>query len=198
MKYQIPKSLIAHLSTIPQGPTIKERHWITTNDLLYIQKAHLQDIPLSTLLKGLTPYTPTKPTKSSYSAEFQRLLDELKYKLEEQEYQEIIHRGKVKNDEEYMTPSEVWRQVNSYITNIINVLVTVAAVAWAIWVWTSYNPAVFKLQYRVLLCFFGGLLALIADVVVLNSFFRKLDEAKQKESKKKEIKKIIETVVIKK
>lgn len=200
MKFCIPKPLVEHLDSIPQGSVIKERGWITTNDLLYVQKKYLRHIPLSILLKGLEPYFDSKPKKRNYSPEFQAQLDKLRLKLEEDEYQQMVNRGKTKleGDDTYKSPAQVWKEVNSYITNIINVLVTVFAVVWALWTWTSYNPTVFKLHYRVLICFFGGLLALVADVVVLNAFFRKINEAKSKERNKIEIKKVIDTVIIKK
>lgn len=197
MRYQLPRTLLAHLDTLPHGSTIKERQWITTNDLLYIQRAHLSHIPLSTILEGLTPYSP-KPVTRTYTPAFQKQLDALRSKVQEQEYQQIVHRGKTQVDDDFVSPSQVWKEVNSYITNIINVMVTVLAVVWAVWTWTSYNTEVFKLHYRVLLCLFFGLLALVADVVVLNAFMRKMDEAKTKELRKKEFKKVIETVVIKK
>lgn len=196
MKYQLPPALTQHLDSLPHGATIRDRQWITTNDLLYIHKTHLKHIPLSTLLRGLSPYSGPKNTTPKYTPQFQAQLDKLRLQLEEEEYQQIVNRGKTKIDDDYMTPAQITKQINSYITNIVNVFVTVGATVWATWHWTGNNPIMFPLHYRVLLCLFFGLLLLVADVVVLNSFFRKIDEAKQVEKRKKVVTKIADMVVI--
>lgn len=191
-KYQITPFLESHLSQINHSETIKSRGWITTNDLIYISQHH--KFALTKLLKGLKPYNePIKP-KRQYTPEFQAQLNQLQRKLDEQEYQELINRGKYKLDEDYISPSEFAKEVKSQITTIINILVSVLSVVYAIWYWTDNYQ--FNQAYRVLLCLFFGILVLVAEVVVFNSYIRKIDEAKTKEQKKKEVKKIIDTVII--
>lgn len=190
-KFIIPNELIPRLDTIQHGSTIRQRGWITTNDLIYISQVY--KIELSELTKNLQIYIPPPP-KSSYTPEFAAQLAKLKIIQQEQEYQELINKGNYKFDKDYISPSEFAKEVKNQITTIVNILVSVLSVVYAIWYWTDNYQ--FNQGTRVLLCLFFGILILVAEVVVFNSYIRKIDEAKIKESKKKEIKKIIETVVI--
>ncbi|CDR37042.1 CYFA0S01e06722g1_1 [Cyberlindnera fabianii] len=195
-KFKLTPTLRDNLKGLPHSKTILERQWITTNDILYLHKKHLPHIPLSKLLKGLDVYNPPKATPK-YTPEFQKQLDKLRLQNEENEYQELVNRGKVKLDEDYVSPADMAREIRSQITTMVNIIISVLSVVYAIWYWTS-NEAVFKLHYRVLLCLFFGILVLVAEVVVFNSYLRKMDEAKTTERKKREIKKVIESVIIKK
>lgn len=191
-KYHITPFLESHLSQILHSETIKSRGWITTNDLIYISQHY--KLPLNKLIKGLSPYFEPPVPKRQYTPEFQSQLNKLQKKLDEEEYQELINRGKYKLDEDYISPSEFAKEVKSQITTIVNILVSVLSVVYAIWYWTDNYQ--FNQAYRVLLCLFFGILILVAEVVVFNSYIRKIDEAKIKERKKKEVKKIIDTVII--
>ncbi|CCH46006.1 Vacuolar ATPase assembly integral membrane protein VPH2 [Wickerhamomyces ciferrii] len=189
-KFQIPKYLKDHIKDIPHGSTILKRNWITTNDLIYISQNH--NLPLTKLTNGLTPYIPP-PKTSSYTPEFQSQLNKLKYQLEEQEYQNLINKGHVDND--YQTPNEMAKELKNQLTTILNIFVSVCSVVYAIWYWTKnyqFNPA-----YRVLICLFFGILILVAEVVVFNSYLRKIENAKLKEANKIEKKTIIDTIIIK-
>ncbi|KAH3683576.1 hypothetical protein WICPIJ_005423 [Wickerhamomyces pijperi] len=212
-KYFLPEALIPHLSSdsitpIPHAKLILERKWITYNDLLYIHTKYLEpkNISLPTLLKDLKFYTP-EPQVSQYTPEFKRSLDQLRNKLEERSYQRLL-RGKSinhstingnnevdDNDEDAnLSPAQMQKKVNEQITTIVNIFISVASVVYAIWYWTSNYH---NLAYRVLLCLFTGILILVAEVVVYNSFIRKLKDARVKEGKKKEIKRVVDTVVFK-
>lgn len=190
-KYHITPYLESHLSIVDRSETIKSRGWITTNDLVYISQQY--KLSLVQLTRGLKVYTPPA-SKKHYTPEFQSQLDQLRVRLEEQEYQDLINRGKYKLDEDYVSPSEFAKEVKNQITTIVNILVSVVSVVYAIWYWTDNYQ--FNAGYRVLLCLFFGILVLVAEVVVFNAYIRKIDEARVKESKKKEIKKVIDTVII--
>jgi len=191
-KFCIPSQLNPHLSKIPHSETIKSRGWITTNDLIYISQQY--NISLSSLTRNLKVYIPPPTPKRQYTPEFQAQLNKLHSQLEEKQYQELINKGKYNIDDEYISPSDFAKEVKNQLTTIVNILVSVCSVVYAIWYWTDNYQ--FNQAYRVLLCLFFGILVLIAEVVVFNAYLRKIEEAKLKEQKKKEVKRVIDTVII--
>lgn len=85
-----------------------------------------------------------------------------------------------------------YTDVNRQITLILNVLISIAACAAAIWMAARWwdTPA------RLALSMSGSLLVGIAEVVVYSGYIRRLGEAKQKEEAVKEVKEIVKTWVI--
>ncbi|CAL9736776.1 vacuolar ATPase assembly integral membrane protein Vph2p [Monosporozyma servazzii] len=161
---------------------------------------------IKTLLKPLEfKFKEKSKPGSSYSPEFKKQLDSLRYKLNEKEYQDMIkeeplikniHDTRIDNpDTINMTPSQMNRQIREQITTVFNILLSVVSVVFAIWYW-SRSSSRFPVEIRILLCLFFGILVLVADVVVYNGYLKKLDESKVKERSKKEKKKVIKTIQI--
>lgn len=92
-----------------------------------------------------------------------------------------------------ITPAMASKELKNQITTIVNILISVASVAYAIWYWTESS---WKLpdSYRILLCLFFALLVLVAEVVVYLGYLNKIEEARKTERSKKEVKKVIRTV----
>lgn len=85
-----------------------------------------------------------------------------------------------------------YQEVHRQIILIINVLVSIICCSVFIWVaarqWTAPK--------RLALSMSGSVVVAVAEVVIYNGYVRRIKEAKQKEKKKPEIKKIIESWVI--
>lgn len=133
------------------------------------------------------------------SPEFLKSMEKLRLRAKEEEYQRLINPSLQANtlyeqkfDEQELTPAQAHKELKSQLTTIVNVLISVGSVVYAIWYWTDSS---WKLQdsYRILLCLFFGLLVLVAEVVVYMGYLNRIEEAKIRERKKKEVKKIITT-----
>ena len=92
------------------------------------------------------------------------------------------------NDEDEMTFADLGRQV----ALIINVLVSVIACAVAIWVVSRW----WDTPIRLLLSLSAGVLVAIAEVMVYCGYLQRLTEAKKKEKKMVERKKVLDTWVL--
>lgn len=165
------------------------------------------EISIKTLLKNVEfkfkdKYVPT----SNYSSEFKEHLHQLRLKLDENEYQDMLKKKddislktKIKmgisndNDNgEWISPAQINKQIKEQTTTIFNILVSVASVVYAIWYWTN-SSGYFALEMRIFLCLFFGLLILVAEIVVYNGYLNKIEAAKRNEKNKKIKKKVIKT-----
>lgn len=136
---------------------------------------------------------------ANYTKEFKEQLEKLRLKQEEIEYQKLVKGddNKTNNlfnvkegDELELTPAQINKQIKEQVTTIFNILLSVVSVVFAIWYWTGTSMRI-ETQYRILLCLFFGILVLVAEVVVYNSYLTKIDDAKQRERNKKERKKVV-------
>ena len=137
----------------------------------------------------------------NYTTEFKEQLNKLRLMQQENEYQKLVNKEKEhsslvhvkEGDELELSPAQINKQIKEQVTTIFNILLSVVSVVFAIWYWTGTSMRV-EVQYRILLCLFFGILVLVAEVVVYNSYLNKIDAAKQKERRKKEKKKVIKTL----
>lgn len=173
-----------------------ERHAIPVRSLLFYLKEYDEDNVLPCSVRGLlTPFEfefkPKTVRGSHYSEGFKKSLEFLKYQQQELEYQGMVKRNGPASslmEEDELTPSQINKQIKEQVTTVFNVLVSVVSVVVAIWYWTGTSTR-FPVHVRLLLCLFFGILVLVADVVVYNSYLKKLEEAKVKERTKVEKKK---------
>lgn len=96
----------------------------------------------------------------NYTSEFKELLNNLKK-------QQLMNVIQIPEENQY-TNQMLHKEVNEIYTTILNILITVVSSVVACWYWTPFMD----INVRVLLCLFMGILVLIADVVVYNSFRR--------------------------
>ncbi|AJS31918.1 Vph2p [Saccharomyces cerevisiae YJM1419] len=180
-----------------------KRHAIPMQSLLFYVKEYRKDSDLQCSIKELLKplefeFKPKAVRGSHYSEDFKKKLEFLKYQEQELEYQSMVKRSKsvfsLQEDDE-LTPSQINKQIKEQVTTVFNVLVSVISVVVAIWYWTGSSTN-FPVHVRLLLCLFFGILVLVADVVVYNSYLKKLEEAKVKEKTKVEKKKVLSKITL--
>ncbi|CAI4587682.1 BAQ_1a_G0032090.mRNA.1.CDS.1 [Saccharomyces cerevisiae] len=180
-----------------------KRHAIPMQSLLFYVKEYRKDSDLPCSIKELLKplefeFKPKAVRGSHYSEDFKKSLEFLKYQEQELEYQSMVKRSKsvfsLQEDDE-LTPSQINKQIKEQVTTVFNVLVSVISVVVAIWYWTGSSTN-FPVHVRLLLCLFFGILVLVADVVVYNSYLKKLEEAKVKEKTKVEKKKVLSKITL--
>lgn len=176
---------------------------ITMEALIKYHKECWQtEISLKQLLTPLEFKFKPKPVPgSNYTPEFKKQLDILDLQQQERDYQELIKKSRLTNlfgttiGDDAVTPAQMSKEVREQVTTVFNVLVSVVSVVFAIWYWTGSSTRL-ALHYRVIICLFFGILVLVAEVVVYNSYLRKISDAKVKERSKKEKKKIVKKIII--
>lgn len=180
-----------------------KRHAIPMQSLLFYVKEYRKDSDLQCSIKELLKplefeFKPKAVRGLHYSEDFKKKLEFLKYQEQELEYQSMVKRSKsvfsLQEDDE-LTPSQINKQIKEQVTTVFNVLVSVISVVVAIWYWTGSSTN-FPVHVRLLLCLFFGILVLVADVVVYNSYLKKLEEAKVKEKTKVEKKKVLSKITL--
>lgn len=195
---------IIEKSGLPNASSEKllSKSYISHQNLVLFYKDYKPTPNLVDLLKVTELYTPNL-NKSNESMpktkEFVLSMEQLRIKAKEQEYQRLI-----KPKQEFQTlydnsfddpisPAQAHKELKGQLTTIVNVLISVGSVVYAIWYWTDSSM---KLQdsYRILLCLFFGILVLVAEVVVYMSYVNKVEEAKIKERNKVEIKQLVKTI----
>lgn len=158
-------------------------------------------ISLKHLLSPLQFKFKTKHVPGSrYSPEFKRELEKLDLRQQESSYQELVKKSNLNGsaygaDTDSLTPSQMAKEIREQITTVFNVLVSVVSVVFAVWYWSGSSTWL-PLHYRVILCLFFGILILVAELVVYNSYLRKISDAKEKERAKIEKKKVVKEIVI--
>ena len=182
-----------------------ERESIPMSSLLSIFNLHWQNCPEITMKNLLTPlhfkFKEKRKPGEGYSKEFKEQLDKLRLVEQENDYQRLVNREKETNslvhvkegDELDLSPAQINKQIKEQVTTIFNILLSVLSVIFAIWYWTGTSMRV-EIQYRILLCLFFGILVLVAEVVVYNSYLNKIDDARKKERSKIEKKKVIKSL----
>lgn len=180
-----------------------KRHAIPMQSLLFYVKEYRKDSDLPCSIKELLKplefeFKPKAVRGSHYSEDFKKNLEFLKYQEQELEYQSMVKRSKSVfslQEEDELTPSQINKQIKEQVTTVFNVLVSFISVVVAIWYWTGSSTN-FPIHVRLLLCLFFGILVLVADVVVYNSYLKKLEEAKVKEKTKVEKKKVLSKITL--
>lgn len=152
-------------------PTKFGEQWIDHRLAVKIGKFFSQ--PLTEVLQGTEVYIDPQPVPPPKTKAYVDLMARLKREEEEREYKKLTG---LANSDEKMNLQAVTKEVNEQLTTIFNVLVSVVAVAWAFWYWCSS----WYLGARILAALFAGIIVAIAEVVVLNGYYRRLGEGKAK------------------
>lgn len=194
---------------------ILKREWISVEDLKYL--LNMENLPKQKTLHILSDLEfiflkdPVKPKTKEYTEQMIKLRN-----LElERQYQEMVKKESIYDktllihkenrlgakqdiDDEMLTPSRFAKQVKEQLTTVVNIIFTSSSVAYAVWYWTRSSMRDSNISFRLFLSLIFGLVALVAEVVVYNGYHRRINEAKAKERKQKEKKKIVETTIIQK
>ncbi|CDK29493.1 unnamed protein product [Kuraishia capsulata CBS 1993] len=178
---------------------------ITHNDLITIYRLYTsckicnesdstEKLSLSALLKTTKICEKPIAPKAKKSPEFLRQMERLRQRQQELEYQELVKNSTLSFSlNPGSSPSAVTKELKHQVTTIINILISVVSVGYAVWYWTGTSMNIND-AYRILLCLFFSILVLIAEVVVFGGYLRKIEEARSVERKKIEVKKVIESV----
>lgn len=169
-------------------------------------------ITLDALLRNSAVYVPPPPPKKEPTPEYKALMARLRAEEEARQYERMLNPNPLtapqsfshrfpnaatpfslatpydRTDEDELSYEEVHRQ----IILIINVLVSIVACAVFIWVAARH----WSVPKRLGLSMGGSGAVAIAEVVVYSGYVRRIAEAKKKEKKKPEIKKIVQSWVI--
>ncbi|KAK6463695.1 endoplasmic reticulum-based factor for assembly of V-ATPase-domain-containing protein [Scheffersomyces coipomensis] len=177
--------------------------YISRQNLINLYTTYKPTKSLLQLLSTTSLYIPNKNIQDVIpkSKEFIKSMELLRLKVKEEEYQRLVNPApsftalyeQELTNSDYISPAKAHKELKSQITTIFNIFISVASVVYAIWYWTksSWN---LPDSYRILLCIFFGLLILVAEVVVYMGYLNKIEEAKLKERRKKEIKTLVKSV----
>lgn len=144
------------------------------------------------MLRGTKVVKPPEPEKPPKSPEFLAQMERLRAQAQEQEYQALVKGLKEPAslsvdpaDEGEIKPGQMAKEIKEQLSAIVNILLSVASVAWALWYWTASSMNI-SLATRTLLSLFGAGVILVAEVFIYTRYKFKVDDARQKERGKKE------------
>ncbi|KAJ4303607.1 hypothetical protein N0V90_002506 [Kalmusia sp. IMI 367209] len=167
---------------------------------------------LDALLRGSSIYTPPPLPKKEPTPQYIALMARLRAEEEARVYERMLNPNPLVKTETFSqrfpnaaTPFSLstpydrvdeddlsYEEVHRQIILIINVLVSIVACAVFIWVAARH----WSVPKRLGLSMGGSGAVAIAEVVVYSGYVRRIAEAKKKEKKKPEIKKIVQSWVI--
>ncbi|EGV64724.1 Vacuolar ATPase assembly integral membrane protein [Yamadazyma tenuis] len=175
--------------------------YLSHKDLIRFYHKFKPTSSLLDLIKLSQIHLPNKNVVESKpkTKEYLQLMERLRLNAKETEYRKLVT-ARADYDtlyedksHEVQTPAQMNKEIKNYLTTIVNILISVASVVYAIWYWTASSWALPD-SYRVLMCLFFGLLVLVAEVVVYLGYLNKIDTARTVERKKKEVKKVLKTL----
>jgi len=187
----------------------KEGDPISHAQLIHITKflrTKNEVVHLDQLLKGSTIYQPPKAGSGPKSSEYEQLMARLRKEEEARSYDRMLnptslhHQNNdfahILNQNKNIAASQdddlTYKEVNRQVSVIFNVLVTVICCGIAIWIAARSWSA----PPRLALAMTGSLIVGIAEVVVYTGYLRRVNEAKSREKKKKEVKTVRDSWVI--
>lgn len=205
-KFEITSALkqVIENSELPSDSIEKllSSKYISHENLILFYKDYQPTATLIDFIKLSNLHTPNVNTRNDSvpkTKEFIESMKKLRLKYKEEEYQRMVNPNPIYDTlydnmfVEPLSPAQAHKELKNQITTIINIMISVGSVVYAVWYWTDSSM---KMQdsYRVLLCLFFGILILVAEVVVYLGYLNKIEEAKIKERKKVEIKKLVKTI----
>ncbi|KAK6339505.1 hypothetical protein TWF718_008913 [Orbilia javanica] len=142
---------------------------------------------LDVLLRGTDIYLPTKPSKPEPSAEYVALMEKLRHEQAEKVYASMLNIPD-KGD----SPHSIAKEISDQISVILNVLFSAIFSGLAIWYATA-NLTTYKRRepLRIGASITVAVIVAVAEVVLFNSYLRKMDDAKTKARLKPEVKSVI-------
>ncbi|KAI0464821.1 hypothetical protein LJB42_000031 [Komagataella kurtzmanii] len=181
---------------------LANRDYILHADLIQLYQHSPDSEPLLNMLKG--SYMIDLCKIGYHNKILQRLpktdmfletMKGLRVKQLEQEYALLVSNTSY-SDHPEQSISEMHKAIKHQTTTIFNIIVSVLSVAFVAWYWSEHSKYVNNKVFRTTLTLLLALLVLVAEVVVYNSYLQKINEAKFKEKKKKEIKRVLRSTVI--
>ncbi|VVT53425.1 uncharacterized protein SAPINGB_P003567 [Magnusiomyces paraingens] len=150
--------------------------------------------PLVSLVRNSAVYTPPPPPPPAKSPEYIALMSRLRREAEEAEYMEMVGGAAPASSlQEVLTPGQEIKAVREQLTAIVNVGISVASVAYALW-YCSGNYFHWDLPARTLLALFGAIVVLVAETVVYLRYHMRVDDARAVEQAKVEKKTFLQAL----
>ncbi|OAG03435.1 uncharacterized protein CC84DRAFT_1095677 [Paraphaeosphaeria sporulosa] len=209
-----PGNPISHGQLIDLSKLLKNHAARLSSDTETGDAKYKEPIPttLDALLRNSTVYTAPPPPKKEPTPEYKALMARLRAEEEARIYNRMLNPDPLAKTETFSqrfpnaaTPFSLstpydkvdeddlsYEEVHRQIILIINVLVSIVACAVFIWVAARH----WSVPKRLGLSMGGSGVVAIAEVVVYSGYVRSIAEAKKREKKKPEIKKIVQSWVI--
>jgi len=176
------------------GDPISHTHVIELAQVLKQQQQ--PPATLASLLRATSLYVAPPPPKPTPSPAYTALMARLRRDHEAQSYARLLRPAPCPARDEHGTADDEdevsYEEVHRQIILIINVLVSVVAVAVFAWVAARH----WAVGMRLGLSLGGGLGIAVAEVAVYAGYVRKIREAKRLEKKKPEVKEIVTSWVV--
>ncbi|KAG0676326.1 Vacuolar ATPase assembly integral membrane protein [Pichia californica] len=164
-------------------------------------------------------YDDSKMEKEVKSEGYVKLMNQLRSEEKEREYRTLLKRNTTKmasvgvdgigsytfikdreNTESHVDGINAVKEIKHQLTTIVNIMITVLSVGYAVWYWSGSSMGLSESSngngIRILMSLVASLLVLVAEVVVFGGYLRKVEEARDKEKKVVENRKVVETIVI--
>ncbi|KAF1988806.1 hypothetical protein K402DRAFT_351281 [Aulographum hederae CBS 113979] len=169
---------------------------------------------LNDLLRGTRIYVPPPKPKPEPTSEYKALMARLRVEEEARSYERMLNPVSQPESFSQRFPSAAYHndllarqnaeiavsqeddvtyaEINRQLALIVNVLVSIIACSYALWMVGRYwsTPA------RLALAMGGSILVAVAEVVIYSGYIRRVGEAKEVEKKKVEEKEVFDTWII--
>ncbi|KAI5814954.1 endoplasmic reticulum-based factor for assembly of V-ATPase-domain-containing protein [Pyronema omphalodes] len=176
------RSAVAAYNALPSVESpLSVEECITHTDLRLISQSLLpqsSDYSYARLLRGSSVYIPPPPPPPPKSPEYIALMKRLRKEMEEREYRSLTAEA-----EEVVEDEMTWKEVQSQIAVIFNVMLSVFATAAAVW----KVAGGWDVPERLAVAFGAAILVGVAEVVLFMGYVRRLDQGKKVEGKKKDV-----------
>ncbi|KAG7660718.1 VPH2 [[Candida] subhashii] len=207
-QYQLTSALKELINNSSIDSELKSKlisqEFISHTNLINFYKQYKPTSTLLELIKLTKLHIPNKNISTQVKTkEYLKLMQKLRLQAQEEEYNKLINptseystlydNSKIDPSSD-LTPAQFHKEVKNQITTIVNILISVASVAYAVWYWTGSSWGL-QDSYRVLMSLFFGILVLVAEVVVYLGYLNKVEDARIRERNKKEVKNVVRTVV---
>ncbi|KAF3926689.1 hypothetical protein ABW21_db0203430 [Orbilia brochopaga] len=143
---------------------------------------------LDVLLRGSEIHIPPRPAKPAPSPSYMALMEKLRHEYEEREYAAMVGGGGSEEDNFESSTKEISDQVSV----ILNIFFSSIFTGLAIWYATS-NLVTYRHRepLRAGAAILVAIIVAAAEVVLYNSYRRKMDDAKARERSKTEVKTVL-------
>lgn len=170
------------------GTALGDRDTVSHRELIRLYKEAAPGALFASWLKCTRPARPAAAAAVPKTREYLASVERLTRQREEEEYRRMVNMDIGLYDHDASTtPASMAKELRSQLTTIVNVLVLVALVVYAVWHWTRLLWGLSN-GLRVLCCLFFGVLVLVAEVVVFSGYLLRVEDARKRERAKREVK----------
>lgn len=163
------------------------RGWVTFGSLVVLCERGAATARETQALLGSLQLRPRAARSSNYSDEFRAQQQRLRAAAAEDEYRALT--GGMQQEQQRHGFGSAAREVREQLAAVANVVLTVVGVAYGVW-WVARAAGV-GAEARVLLALGCGLTALVADVAMYNVYHRKVGEARRRERRLHEQRRVV-------